>query len=198
MRAVTTVTGRAYPFGQSDVDTDVIIAAEWLKALTREGMGSGVFAELRRDRDTVFDDSRFADAPILIAGRNFGCGSSREHAVWALLDFGIEVVIAPSFSDIFLGNAFKNGLLTIVLDQATVCHLLDVAKTATITVDLPNQTITTSLKDCFAFAFDSFRKHCLLHGLDEIALTLASAADISSHERRYSRERNFYAKLDMG
>ena len=112
------VAGRAIPFGAANVDTDVIIPAEWLKTITRDGLGRGAFETLRADPDNLFDSAQFKGAPILIAGDNFGCGSSREHAAWALLDLGIRAVIAPSFSDIFSGNAFKNGILTVVLPQA--------------------------------------------------------------------------------
>ncbi len=108
MKPVSTITGRAIPFGRKNVDTDVIISAEWLKTISREGLGEGAFASVRTEAGNVFDDPDFAGAPILIAGDNFGCGSSREHAAWALLDMGVTAVIAPGFSDIFAGNAFKN------------------------------------------------------------------------------------------
>ncbi|HOB15321.1 MAG TPA: 3-isopropylmalate dehydratase small subunit, partial [Novosphingobium sp.] len=113
MEPLREVDGRAIPFGAKNVDTDVIIPAHWLKTITREGMGRGAFETLRKDPDNLFDSAEFKGAPILIAGDNFGCGSSREHAAWALLDLGIKAVIAPSFSDIFSGNAFKNGILTV-------------------------------------------------------------------------------------
>ena len=113
MDAVSTVEGRAYPFGMKNVDTDMIIAAKWLKTISRSGLGAGAFEGLRQDPDNVFDNPEYRGAPILIAGDNFGCGSSREHAAWALIDMGVKAVIAPSFSDIFSGNAFKNGILTV-------------------------------------------------------------------------------------
>jgi len=131
----------------------------------------------------VIDDPAYAGAPILIAGNNFGCGSSREHAAWALGDLGIRVVIAPSFSDIFSGNAVKNGILPVVLPQAAVDRLLEVARSGEpITVDLETQTVTTPFQDRFEFSLDPFRRDCLLHGTDEIALTLASEAAIAAYE----------------
>lgn len=182
MDRVATIEGRAIPFGVKNVDTDVIIPAHWLKTITREGLGRGAFETIRAEPGNIFDDPEFAGAPILIAGDNFGCGSSREHAAWALADLGIAAVIAPSFSDIFAGNAFKNGILTVVLAQEAVDRLLQVAMTDPITVDLDSQTVTTPFQDRFAFEIDPFRKHCLVNGLDEIALTLASGAAIDRYE----------------
>jgi 3-isopropylmalate/(R)-2-methylmalate dehydratase small subunit len=138
MSPVREVEGRAIPFGAKNVDTDVIIPAHWLKTVTREGLGRGAFETVRAQPGNVFDDPEFAGAPILIAGDNFGCGSSREHAAWALTDLGIRAVVAPSFSDIFAGNAFKNGILAVVLPQAQVDRLLEVARTEPITIDLEN------------------------------------------------------------
>ena len=129
MEPVSTIEGRAIPLGAKNVDTDVIIPAHWLKTVTREGLGKGAFESLRGQPGNPFDDPDFAGAPILIAGDNFGCGSSREHAAWALLDLGIRAVIAPSFSDIFAGNAFKNGILAVSLPQEQVDRLLEVART---------------------------------------------------------------------
>ena len=129
MDPVDHVEGRAIPFGRKNVDTDLIIPARWLKTVTRLGLGRGAFEALREDPDNVFDSPEFKGAPILIAGDNFGCGSSREHAAWALLDMGVKAVIAPSFSDIFAGNAFKNGILTVVLPQEQVDRLMEVAAT---------------------------------------------------------------------
>ena len=179
---VSIIAGRAIPLGLRNVDTDVIIPARWLKTITRDGLGAGAFETLRAEPDSVFHDHAFVGAPILIAGDNFGCGSSREHAAWALADLGIAAVIAPSFSDIFSGNAFKNGILAVELPQAAVDRLLEVARTDPIAVDLDSQTVTTPFQDRFAFAIDPFRKHCLTHGLDEIGLTLASAAAIDEYE----------------
>ena len=184
MDPIKTVDGRAYPFGVKNVDTDMIIAAKWLKTISRAGLGKGAFEALRQQPGNVFDDPDYAGSPILIAGDNFGCGSSREHAAWALLDMGIKVVIAPSFSDIFSGNAFKNGILTVVLPQEVIDRLIEVAQTDTIHVDLEAQTVTTPFQDRFAFEIDPFRKKCLLGGLDEIGLTLESTASIDRYEQR--------------
>jgi 3-isopropylmalate/(R)-2-methylmalate dehydratase small subunit len=188
MEPVREVEGRAIPFGASNVDTDVIIPAHWLKTVTREGLGRGAFETVRAVSGNVFDDPQFAGAPILIAGDNFGCGSSREHAAWALRDMGIRAVIAPSFSDIFSGNAFKNGILTVVLPQDRVDRLLEVARTDPVTIDLEAQTVTTPFQDRFAFDIDPFRKACLLEGLDEVGLTLARDAAISTYEARQARD----------
>ncbi len=184
MEAVSTIEGKAYPFGLKNIDTDVIIPAVWLKTISRTGLGKGAFEALRQEPGNLFDDPQFAGAPILIAGDNFGCGSSREHAAWALADLGIKAVIAPSFSDIFSGNAFKNGILTVVLPQEAVDRLLEVAQTDTISIDLATQTVTTPFQDRFTFEIDAFRKHCLLNGLDEVGLTMAMDDKISAYERQ--------------
>jgi 3-isopropylmalate/(R)-2-methylmalate dehydratase small subunit len=178
MDKVSTIHGRAIPLGLKNVDTDVIIPAHWLKTVSREGLGKGAFETIRQTPGNPFDLEDFADAPVLIAGDNFGCGSSREHAAWAMLDMGLAAVIAPSFSDIFSGNAFKNGILAVELPQEQVDRLLEVAKDHPITIDLENQVVTTPFQDRFAFELDPFRKHCLLNGLDEIGLTLARDAAI--------------------
>ena len=188
MRAVSTIHGRAIPLGLKNVDTDVIIPAHWLKTISREGLGKGAFETIRQAPGNPFDVEDFAGAPILIAGDNFGCGSSREHAAWAMLDMGLTSVIAPSFSDIFSGNAFKNGILAVELPQEQVDRLLEVAQTHPITIDLENQIVTTPFQDRFAFDVDPFRKRCLLEGLDEIGLTLASADAITHHEAGRARD----------
>jgi 3-isopropylmalate/(R)-2-methylmalate dehydratase small subunit len=193
MQPVTTIAGRAYPFGQKNVDTDVIIPSHWLKTITREGLGRGAFETLRADPDNLFDSAEFGGSPILMAGDNFGCGSSREHAAWALLDLGIRAVIAPSFSDIFSGNAFKNGILTVVLPQPAVDRLIEVARTHPIHIDLDSQIVTTPFQDRFAFDIDPFRKTCLLNGLDEVGLTLAQSDLIGAFEDRVRAERRFLA-----
>jgi len=193
MKAIRQVSGRAIPFGRKNVDTDVIIPARWLKTITREGLGRGAFEAVREEPGNVFDDPEFAGAPILVAGDNFGCGSSREHAAWALLDMGVTCVIAPSFSDIFSGNAFKNGILAVVLPQEQVDRLLEVAKTDPIDIDLESQTVTTPFQDRFAFEIDPFRKHCLLNGLDEVGLTLREDAAISGYEKRAGADLPFLA-----
>ncbi len=184
MQPFHTLSGVAVPFGVSNVDTDVIIPARFLKTVTRAGLGQHAFAGLREDPANLFDSERNTGAPVLIAGDNFGCGSSREHAPWALADMGFRVVIAPSFADIFAGNAFKNGMLLVALPQAQIDRLMEVARDHDITVDLENQVVTTPFQDRFAFAVDPFRKDCLLHGLDEIGLTEARAADIAAYETR--------------
>ena len=188
MEPVGEIEGRAIPFGAKNVDTDVIIPAHWLKTVTREGLGRGAFETLRADPSNIFDSAEFAGAPILIAGDNFGCGSSREHAAWALLDLGIRAVIAPSFSDIFSGNAFKNGILTVALPQSDIDRLMEIARDHPISIDLENQTVTTPYQDRFAFEIDPFRKHCLLEGLDEIGLTLTRDEAIASHENGRASE----------
>lgn len=193
MTPFTTITGTAVPFGAANVDTDVIIPARFLKTITRAGLGRGAFATLREDPHNLFDDSRNAGAPILIAGDNFGCGSSREHAPWALADMGFRVVIAPSFADIFAGNAYKNGMLLVVLPQAAIDRLMVAAADAAITVDLENQTVTTEYQDRFAFAVDPFRKAALLSGQDEIGLTLTMASAIAAYEARLAAERPWIA-----
>jgi len=184
MEPINTVEGRAYPLGVKNVDTDMIIAAKWLKTISRAGLGKGAFEAMRQQPGNVFDDPEYAGSPILIAGDNFGCGSSREHAAWALMDMGVKVVIAPSFSDIFSGNAFKNGILTVVLPQEVIDRLMEVAKTDPIHIDLEAQTVTTPFQDRFRFEIDPFRKSCLLGGLDEIGLTLANTAGIDRYEQR--------------
>ncbi len=194
MEQVRAVEGRAYPFGLKNVDTDLIIPARWLKTVTREGLGRGVFEALREDPDNVFDRPEFAGAPIIIAGDNFGCGSSREHAAWALLDMGVKAVIAPSFSDIFSGNAFKNGILTVVLPQEQIDRLMEVAKTDPIAIDLEHQTVTTPFQDRFTFEIDPFRKHCLVNGLDEVALTLESGGAIAHYEQRMAAQKPWLAR----
>jgi 3-isopropylmalate/(R)-2-methylmalate dehydratase small subunit len=172
MKAVREVEGRAYPLGASNIDTDIIIPAEHLKTISREGLGRFAFETIRARPGNVFDDP------------SFGCGSSREHAVWAMLDLGIKAVIAPGFSDIFAGNAFKNGLVTVALPQAAVDRLLEVARDQPIRIDLETMTVTTPFQDRFAFALDPFRRDCLMQGLDEIALTLREDAAIASYEAR--------------
>lgn len=195
MDAISQVTGRAIPFGAKNVDTDIIIPSKWLKTITREGLGKGAFESIRAQAGNVFDDPAFKGAPILIAGDNFGCGSSREHAAWALLDMGIRAVIAPSYSDIFSGNAVKNGILPVVLPQDAVDRLMEVARDGhEINVDLETQTVTTPFQDRFTFEIDPFRKHCLLNGLDEVALTLERQAAIGEFESRRATAHGWISK----
>lgn len=194
MKPVRTIEGKAYPFGRKNVDTDVIIPAHWLKTISREGLAKGCFESVRQEPGNVFEDEAWKGAPILIAGDNFGCGSSREHAAWALLDLGITAVIAPSYSDIFSGNAFKNGILAVALPQAAIDRLMEVAATDPIHIDLETQTVTTPFQDRFTFEVDPFRKHCLLNGLDEVGLTLARQEAIGSYEDKARAELPFLAK----
>ena len=194
MNPVTIIEGRAYPFGRKNVDTDVIIPAKWLKTITRAGLAQGAFETVRTEDGNVFDDPAYSGSSIIIAGDNFGCGSSREHAAWALDDMGVKAVIAPSFSDIFSGNAYKNGILTVVLPQSAIDRLMAVAKTDPIHIDLDAQTVTTQFQDRFNFEIDLFRKQCLLNGTDEIALTLASASRIDSYEYRMGSARPWLNK----
>ena len=192
MQPFTTLSGQAIPFGAANIDTDVIIPARFLKTISRAGLGKGAFAALRENPDNVFDNH--AGAPILIAGHNFGCGSSREHAPWALGDLGIRVVISSGFADIFAGNAFKNGRLLVTLPQDAVDRLMDVARDGQpITVDLENQVVTTPFQDRFEFAMDPFRKQCLISGQDEIGLTLGMGSAITTHEARLAAERPWIA-----
>ena len=194
MQPVTQVSGTAYPWGAKNVDTDVIIPAHWLKTITREGLGSHAFETVRAQPGNLFDDPRYTGAPILVAGDNFGCGSSREHAAWALADMGVKAVIAPSFSDIFSGNAFKNGIVPVVLPQEAIDRLIEVAQDQPITVDLETMTVTTPFQDRFAFPLDPFRRTCLMEGLDEIGLTLARDTAISKYEAGLAQSRPWIAR----
>jgi 3-isopropylmalate/(R)-2-methylmalate dehydratase small subunit len=191
MEKFTTLTGIAAPMPLVNIDTDMIIPKQFLKTIARTGLGKNLFDEMRYTQDGaeipgfVLNQPAYRTAEILVAGDNFGCGSSREHAPWALLDFGIRCVISTSFADIFYNNCFKNGILPVVLPQAAVDHLMDDAKkgaNARISVDLAAQTVTASDGTVFAFEIDSFKKHCLLNGLDDIGLTLEKAAAIDAYE----------------
>ena len=193
MEKFTTLTGIAAPLPMVNVDTDMIIPKQHLKTIKRTGLGKVLFDEMRYTQDGEEIDSfilnqlPYRNAQILIAGENFGCGSSREHAPWALLDFGIRCVIAPSFADIFFGNCFKNGILPISLPQQEVDVLMQDAQnpeTSTLSIDLENQTIKRSNGKIFEFETDAFRKHCLLNGLDDISLTLQSADKIAEFENK--------------
>jgi 3-isopropylmalate/(R)-2-methylmalate dehydratase small subunit len=194
MDPVHTVEGRAVPFGLKNVDTDMIIPARWLKTVTRLGLGRGAFEALRADPDNVFDNPAFKGAPIIVAGDNFGCGSSREHAAWALLDMGVKAVIAPSFSDIFAGNAFKNGILTVALPQEAIDRLMEVAETDPISIDLEHQSVTTPFQDRFSFEIDPFRKDCLLRGLDEVGITLTHEDALVGYEARMKAHKPWLAR----
>ncbi len=190
MDKFTTLTATAAPLPMVNVDTDKIIPKQFLKTIKRSGLAKGLFYEMRFDeagqaKDFVLDRPAYRNAQILVAGDNFGCGSSREHAPWALLDFGIRCIIAPSFADIFYNNCFKNGILPIALPQEQVDLLMDDAQrgaNAVLTVDLEKQAITGPDGGAIHFDIDPFRKHCLLNGLDDIALTLEQASGIDSFE----------------
>jgi len=192
MQKFTTLTGIAAPMPLVNIDTDMIIPKQFLKTIQRSGLGKNLFDEMRYTQDGqeipdfVLNQPAYRKTEILIAGDNFGCGSSREHAPWALLDFGIRCVISTSFADIFYNNCFKNGILPIVMPQDVIEVLMADAKkgaNARVTIDLPSQTVTTSDGQSFSFEVDPHRKHCLLNGLDDIGLTLEKAAAIDSYEK---------------
>ena len=194
MEKFTTLTAIAAPLPMINVDTDKIIPAKWLKTIKRTGLGVALFETLRyrddgsENPDFVLNREPYRRAEILIVGENFGCGSSREHAPWALLDFGIRCVIAPSFADIFFSNCFKNGILPVVLPQEQVDIMMREANEAndpTFSVDLERQEIRRPTgNEVFTFEVDSFRKHCLLNGLDDVGLTMQKSARIDDFEAR--------------
>ena len=193
MDKFTTLTGIAAPLPIMNVDTDMIIPKQFLKTIKRTGLGKHLFDEMRYDEknaersDFVLNQEPYRKAKILVARENFGCGSSREHAPWALSDFGIRCVIAPSFADIFHNNCFKNGILPVTLPKETVEKLMDFARrgaNATLTVDLVSQTISGPDGGPIHFEIDPFQKHCLLNGLDDIGLTLQKTAAIESFEEK--------------
>jgi 3-isopropylmalate/(R)-2-methylmalate dehydratase small subunit len=187
------LSGIAAPMPLVNIDTDMIIPKVFLKTIKRSGLGVNLFDEMRYDRqgneipDFVLNKPQYRDAQILVAGDNFGCGSSREHAPWAIADFGIKCVISTSFADIFFNNCFKNGILPIVLPQEQVDMLMKDAEkgaNARMEVDLEEQTITTSDGEVIKFDVDAFKKHCLLNGLDDIGLTMEKATAIDAYEER--------------
>ena len=185
MKPVTRIDGRAIPLGLDNIDTDIIIPAAHLKTIRRDGLGRHAFEAIRAKPGNVIDDPAFAGAPIMIAGANFGCGSSREHAAWALTDLGVEAVIAEGFSDIFGGNAYKNGIVAVVLPRPAIEALLMVARRGqAISVDLAAMRVTSGNDLDFAFTLDPFRRDCLLGGLDEIGLTLKSEPAIAAFEQQ--------------
>ncbi len=202
MEKFKTFTGKVCPLDRANVDTDAIIPKQFLKSIQRTGFGPNLFDEWRYldhgepgmdpasrqpNPDFVLNDSRYAGASILLTRKNFGCGSSREHAPWALADYGFKVIIAPSFADIFYNNCFKNGILPIVLDEARVEQLFTLAgaeEALQIEVDLEQQVLTPVAAESISFDVDSFRKHCLLEGLDDIGLTLQHVDDIRAYEER--------------
>ena len=192
MEKFTKLTGIAAPMPLVNIDTDMIIPKQFLKTIKRSGLGVNLFDEMRYDRegqeipDFVLNKPQYREAQILVAGDNFGCGSSREHAPWALLDFGIRAVISTSFADIFFNNCFKNGILPIVLPAEAVAVLMKDAEkgsNARMTVDLESQTVTSSDGQSFAFEVDAFKKHCMLNGLDDIGLTMEKVTSIDAFEK---------------
>ncbi len=197
MQKFTTLTGITAALPTPNIDTDQIIPKQFLTTIARTGLSKGLFFDLRftpegaKKSDFVLNRPPWDRAKILIAGENFGCGSSREHAPWALMDFGIASVIAPSFADIFYNNCFKNFMLPIILDQAKIDQLTKLAQNPagfSLTVDLPNQTITGSGIEQIKFQVEAFRKHCLLNGLDDIGLTLELSSKIDAFESRQKTE----------
>lgn len=198
MKKFEKFTGIAAPMPLVNIDTDMIIPKGFLKTIKRTGLGVHAFDEMRYDRagneipDFVLNKPQYRKTEILIAGDNFGCGSSREHAPWALADFGIKVIVSTSFADIFFNNSFKNGMLPIVLPAEQVELLMkdaDRGENARMTVDLEAQEITTSDGQVIKFEVDAFKKHCLLNGLDDIGLTLEKAAAIDSFESQSAQAR---------
>jgi 3-isopropylmalate/(R)-2-methylmalate dehydratase small subunit len=191
-------SGIAAPMPLVNIDTDMIIPKQFLKTIKRSGLGVNLFEEMRYDQegnenpDFVLNKPAYREASVLVAGDNFGCGSSREHAPWALADFGIKVVISTSFADIFYNNCFKNGILPIVLPKEAVDVLMEDAEkgaNARMEVDLEAQTVTTSDGESFSFEVDPFRKHCLLEGLDDIGLTMEKVKSIDTFEAKLAQER---------
>ena len=197
MDKFTTLTGVAAPLRMINIDTDRIIPKQFLKTIKRTGLGEFLFNDIRYNLDGtevagfILNQSAYRNAKILVAGDNFGCGSSREHAPWAILDFGIKSIIAPSFADIFYNNCFKNGILPVSLPQQQVNTLLEAAESganAVFTVDLGNQLVTGPNGELFEFEIDPFRKHCLFNGLDDIGLTLEKVANIEIFEQKRSMQ----------
>ncbi len=202
MRALKTHTGVVAPLDRSNVDTDMIIPKQFLKSIKRTGFGPNLFDELRyldegkpdqdssqrpENPDFVLNQARYRNASVLLARRNFGCGSSREHAPWALEDFGFRVIVAPSFADIFYNNCFKNGLLPVVLPEDVVDRLFQESEAEEgyqLAVDLEAKTVTTPSGESFSFEVDDFRRHCLLNGLDDIGVTLEDADAIQDYEAK--------------
>ena len=192
------LTGIAAPMPLMNIDTDMIIPKQFLKTIKRSGLGADLFDEMRFNQDGseiadfVLNQPAYREAEIIVAGDNFGCGSSREHAPWALLDFGVRCVISTSFADIFYNNCFKNGILPIALPQEAVDALMKDAEkgaNARMTIDLEAQTVTSSDGESYSFEVDAFKKHCLMNGLDDIGLTMEKAASIDAFETQASQAR---------
>ena len=198
MEKFTTLTGVAAPMPLVNIDTDMIIPKQFLKTIKRSGLGVNLFDEMRYDDDGkeipdfVLNKPAYRNAQILVAGDNFGCGSSREHAPWALLDFGIRCVVSTSFADIFYNNCFKNGILPVVLPAEQVAVLMEDAEkgqNARISIDLESQQVTAADGEVFQFEIDAFKKHCLLNGLDDIGLTMEKAKSIDAFESSAAQAR---------
>tara|TARA_X000001036_G_scaffold425430_1_gene451624 strand:- start:3435 stop:4109 length:675 start_codon:yes stop_codon:yes gene_type:complete len=197
MEKFNKLTGIAAPMPLVNIDTDMIIPKQFLKTIKRSGLGANLFDEMRFDQDGneiadfVLNKKAYRNAEIIVAGENFGCGSSREHAPWALLDFGIKCVISTSYADIFYNNCFKNGILPIVLKPEEVELLMEDSKNgenARISIDLERQIVQSSEGVEFSFEIDEFKKHCLLNGLDDIGLTMEKASSIDEFEEKYQRQ----------
>lgn len=213
MEAFTIHKGLVAPLDRANVDTDLIIPKQFLKSIKRSGFGPNLFDELRYldhgepgmdnskrplNPDFVLNKDRYQDASILLARKNFGCGSSREHAPWALLQYGFKAIIAPSFADIFFNNSFKNGLLPIVLSEEEVAKLFDEVAANPgyqLNIDLEKQEVTSTSGDVYHFEIDSFRKYCLLNGFDDIGLTLREADKIKAYEKQRLAEKPWLAKI---
>ncbi len=200
MEKFTSLTGVAAPLKITNVDTDMIIPKQYLKTIKRTGLGKGLFAELRyhedgsENADFVLNQPAYRNAKILVTGDNFGCGSSREHAPWALLDFGVRCVISTSFADIFYNNCFKNGILPIVVSPENLAKLMDDAErgaNATLSIDLEAQEIRGPDGGLIKFEIDAFRKHCLSNGLDDIGLTMEKLEAIESYEKKAAETRTW-------
>jgi 3-isopropylmalate/(R)-2-methylmalate dehydratase small subunit len=206
MQPFTTLTGLVAPLDRANIDTDAIIPKQFLKSIHRTGFGPNLFDEWRYldhgelgqecthrplNQAFVLNQPRYQGTPILLARRNFGCGSSREHAPWALLDYGFRAIISPSYADIFYSNCFKNGILPIILEEAIVDTLFQEVEATPgykLTIDLAAQTVTTPRGETFTFTLEAFRKHCLINGLDDIGLTLQHAGEIKAYEQRRRQE----------
>lgn len=199
MQPFTTLTAIAAPLPMMNVDTDMLIPKQFLRTIKRTGLGANLFNDMRYDEngkpkpDFVLNREPYDKANILVAGENFGCGSSREHAPWALLDFGLRCVIAPSFADIFFNNCFKNGILPVVLPQNQIDEIMEritAQPGATVTVNLQDQTVQSG-NNIYAFDVEPFRKNCLLNGLDDIGLTLEKATAIEGYEEQRKKQRSW-------
>jgi 3-isopropylmalate/(R)-2-methylmalate dehydratase small subunit len=201
MQPFTSLDAIAAPLPLANVDTDKILAGRYLKTITREGLGDKLFWSLRQEPDFVLNCAPWNHAGILVALDNFGCGSSREHAPWALLDFGIRCIIAPSIADIFYNNCFRNGILPVVLPSEDVHRLIDLTSnpaTARVTVDLVTQTVAPADGSVMVFNVDTRRKEDLLNGVDEISRAIGEEVKISAFEARRHAERPWVADIDMG